>query len=85
MPAQFPSRATASVCVGLGVPALAILVVMPLIARSNVSVLGIPLVFYWLFLWFPLTTLCLWISRNVIERNGTGTGPAPAKAGDEAS
>lgn len=51
-----------SVAVGLGVPALAILGVMPLLADTDVVVLGVPLLFLWVFAWFPLTSLCLWVA-----------------------
>jgi len=56
-----------SLAVGLGMPAAAILVVMPLIADTSVYVLGIPLLWLWMFAWFPLTTLCLWVAWRIDE------------------
>jgi predicted ABC-type exoprotein transport system permease subunit len=56
-----------SLVVGLVVPAVAILVVMPLLADSDVHVAGVPLLFFWIFAWFPLTSLCLWIAWRIDE------------------
>lgn len=60
-------RTWMSLGVGLGVPAAALLVVMPLLADTTHSVLGIPLLFFWIFALFPLTSLCLWIAWRIDE------------------
>jgi hypothetical protein len=56
-----------SLVIGLGIPAVAIFVVLPLISDTSVFVFGIPLVFLWMFVWFPLTTLCLWVAWRIDE------------------
>lgn len=56
-----------SLGVGLGIPLVAILVVLPLISNTSVYVFDIPLIFFWMFAWFPLTTLCLWIAWQIDE------------------
>lgn len=67
-----------SLVIGLGVPAVAILVVMPLIANTDVAVAGIPLLFVWIFAWFPLTSLCLWLAwRHDEPRYRDETLPMP--------
>jgi len=58
---------TRSLIIGLGLPAAAILVVTPLLANTDVYVLGIPLLFAWMFAWFPLTSLCLWFAWRIDE------------------
>lgn len=63
MPRSWPSLA-----IGLGIPVIAIVIVPPLIANATVSVFGIPLLFFWLFAWFPLTTVCLAISWYGFDR-----------------
>ncbi|WP_298017408.1 DUF3311 domain-containing protein [uncultured Castellaniella sp.] len=50
------------------IPAIAILVGIPVISGYEYTVLGIPLVFFWLFCWLPLTTLCMWLSWHYFER-----------------
>lgn len=60
-------RSWQSLVIGLGIPAVAILVVMPLLADTSVHVLGIPLLFFWVFLMFPITTLCLWVAWRIDE------------------
>ncbi len=56
-----------SLAVAMGIPALAILVGVPLVSSSPYAVFGIPMVFAWLFAWLPLTTLCFWISWRYFE------------------
>jgi hypothetical protein len=60
-------RSWKSVVVGLGIPLVAIVVVLPLISNTSVYVFDIPLIFFWMFAWFPLTTLCLWIAWRIDE------------------
>ncbi|HLH59754.1 MAG TPA: hypothetical protein VKV33_11455 [Streptosporangiaceae bacterium] len=57
-----------SVLIGLGLPATAIIVVVPIISGVRASVAGIPLVYFWIFLWFPLTFGCLAVSWYVFDR-----------------
>ncbi|GAA4530996.1 DUF3311 domain-containing protein [Amycolatopsis samaneae] len=61
-------RSWPSVLIGLGVPAAALLIGIPLVAGSTASVFGIPLVFFWVFCCCPLTTACLWISWRFFDR-----------------
>jgi hypothetical protein len=57
-----------SVIVGLVIPFLALVVVLPFLSDTSVTVLGIPLLFFWVFLWMPLTSFCLWIAWLVFDR-----------------
>ena len=57
-----------SVIVGLVIPFLALVVVLPFLSDTSVTVLGIPLLFFWIFLWMPLTTFCLWIAWLAFDR-----------------
>ena len=61
-------RSWPSILIGLVVPALALVVGIPLVSDTSIYVAGIPLLFFWVFLWFPLTSICLWISWNVFDR-----------------
>ncbi len=61
-------RSWPSVVIGLFVPAAAILAGIPLVADTGVHVFGIPLLFFWTFLCFPLTTACLWLSWRFFDR-----------------
>jgi hypothetical protein len=36
--------------------------------HSAAEVLGFPIVFFWMFCCFPLTTLCLWVSWRYFDR-----------------
>jgi hypothetical protein len=56
-----------SLVIGGGVPFIALLVVMPLLADTSVTVLGIPLLFAYVFALFPFTSLCLWLAWRVDE------------------
>ena len=54
--------------VAVGIPAIAVLIGIPIISGSTYTILGIPIVFVWLFAWLPLTTLCLWSAWRFFER-----------------
>jgi hypothetical protein len=56
-----------SVVIGGVLPIAALLVVMPLLANTSVSVAGIPLLFAYVFALFPLTSLCLWVAWRIDE------------------
>ncbi len=43
------------------VPFLALCFTVPLWNRIHPVVLGIPFNLFWLILWIPLTTLCMWL------------------------
>lgn len=51
-----------SLVLALGIPAVAVFIGVPLASQSTSTVLGMPLVFAWLFAWLPLTTICLWVA-----------------------
>jgi hypothetical protein len=72
------TRRVGAIVTGLGVPFAAILVVLPFLADTGVRVLGVPLLFFWMFCWFPLTSLCLWITWHFFD----GT-PADADADED--
>jgi len=71
----------ASPLIGLGIPAVALLVVMPLIADTSVAVAGIPLLFFWVFLWIPLTSVCLWVSWHFFDRHRPETPEIDTESG----
>ena len=57
-----------SVLVGLVVPFVAVVGGVALLSRSPYLIIGIPVVFFWVFLWFVLTTLCLAVSWYLFDR-----------------
>ncbi|MDJ1136507.1 DUF3311 domain-containing protein [Streptomyces iconiensis] len=68
--------------VGLGVPAFALLGGVTLLSGSGARVLGWPALYLWVFLCFPLTTVCLAVSWRVFDRrhyrepeSESGSGP----------
>ena len=56
-----------SLIIGFGLPALGVLVIMPIIANTTVHLFGMPLLFLWIFVMFPLTSLCLWVAWRMDE------------------
>lgn len=66
--------------IGLGIPTVALLVVVPLIGDTGVRVAGIPLLFFWVFLWIPLTSLCLWLSWHFFDRHRPDPDEQPVAA-----
>ncbi len=59
-----------SVVVGLVIPFVAVVGGVAVLGRSEAVVLGMPLVYFWVFLWFVLTTLCLAASWYLFDRGG---------------
>jgi nitrate/nitrite transporter NarK len=57
-----------SVVVGLVIPFVAVVGGVAVLGRSEAMVLGLPLVYFWVFLWFVLTTLCLAASWYLFDR-----------------
>lgn len=51
------------------VPFVAVVAMLPLINRFNSTVMGIPLIYAWMFLWFILTSLCLLLSWYCLDRD----------------
>ena len=74
------ARIWKSVVIGLVLPAVGVLLIMPLLAATSVRVFGVPLLFVWIFLLFPLTSLCLWLAWRIDEPHYRGT---PQRSGDE--
>ncbi len=54
-----------SLLIGTFVPIVGILVGVVVLAGSTKQVLGFPVVFAWLFLWMPLTTICLQLAWRI--------------------
>lgn len=61
-------RRAASPLIGLGIPFVAIVVVLPFVSDTTIRVFGVPFLFFWIFLWFPLTSLCLAIAWFCFDR-----------------
>lgn len=57
-----------SVLVGLVVPFVAVVGGVAVLGRSEFSVAGIPIVYFWVFLWFVLTSVCLAASWYLFDR-----------------
>lgn len=58
-----------SILIGMILPFVAIVGVLPFIASSNTSIMGFPIIYFWIFLWLPLTSLCLWVSWMLYDRH----------------
>lgn len=58
-----------SILIGMIIPFVAIVGVLPFIASSDASILGFPIIYFWIFLWLPLTSLCLWLSWLLYDRH----------------
>ncbi len=61
------ARIWKSLMIGLGIPAVGVLVILPLLANTAIRVFGMPLLFVWIFIMFPVTSLCLWIAWRIDE------------------
>lgn len=57
-----------SILVGLVVPFVAVVGGVAVLGRSDLSVAGMPVVYFWVFLWFVLTSVCLAASWYLFDR-----------------
>ena len=57
-----------SVMVGLVIPFVAVVGGVALLGRSEIMVAGMPIVYFWVFLWFVLTSVCLAASWYFFDR-----------------
>jgi hypothetical protein len=57
-----------SILVGLVIPFVAVVGGVVLLGRSEFLVAGIPIVYFWVFLWFVLTSVCLAASWYLFDR-----------------
>lgn len=58
-----------SILIGMIIPFAAIVGVLPFIASSDISIMGFPIIYFWIFLWLPLTSLCLLLSWMLYDRH----------------
>jgi hypothetical protein len=45
--------------IGLGLPFIGVVGLLPWVASKDIYVLGIPFIYAWIFGWFVLTSVCL--------------------------
>ena len=57
-----------SVLIGLVIPFVAVVGGVAVLGRSEATVAGIPIVYFWVFLWFVLTSVCLAASWYLFDR-----------------
>lgn len=55
--------------IGLGIPFVAIVVLMPVVNEVRFTIYGIPFLYLWMFVWFVLTSLCLAICWFCFDRH----------------
>lgn len=67
-----------SLLVGLGVPVVGVLGGLPLVSDTDATVAGMPLLFFWLFAWCPLTSVCLWLCWWLFDRHDYPADEQPA-------
>ena len=57
-----------SILVGLVIPFVAVVGGGAVLGQSQTLVMGIPAVYFWVFLWFVLTSVCLAASWYLFDR-----------------
>lgn len=57
------------VFIGLVVPFIAVVLMLPLANRVDFTLLAIPFLYLWIFAWFILTSICLGICWFAFDRH----------------
>lgn len=73
-------RSWPSLLIGLGIPAIAIVGGVLVLGPIHAVAFGFPLVFFWMFCCFPLTTLCLWVSWHFFDSDSYARDRKPEEA-----
>jgi len=56
------------ILIGLGIPFIAIVVMLPLVNEVTFTLFNIPFLYLWMFSWFILTSVCLGICWLCFDR-----------------
>ena len=70
-----------SIVVGLVVPFVAVVGGVAALGGSQALVLGIPIVYFWIFVWFFLTSACLAASWYFFDRGEFSDDGTPEEEG----
>jgi hypothetical protein len=66
-----------SLLVGLVIPFVAVIAGVAFLSRSRMLIAGIPIVYFWIFLWFVVTSVCLAASWYLFDRGDYENEEAP--------
>ena len=54
--------------IGIGIPYVGVLWLLPWVASVDTFVLGVPFIYAWMFAWFVLTSVCLYVCWRFFDR-----------------
>ena len=57
------------VFIGLGIPYLAVVGLLPWVASVDRFVFGVPFIYMWIFIWFVLTSGCMYSVWYLFDRH----------------
>lgn len=55
--------------IGIGIPYVGVIGLLPWVASVDRFVFGVPIVYAWIFSWFVLTSGCLMVCWRVFDRD----------------
>ncbi|GHU63129.1 hypothetical protein AGMMS49983_05920 [Clostridia bacterium] len=58
-----------AIIIGFCIPMIAILGLFPMYNRAEPFVFGFPFVYFWLFIWLVITSLCLLVANKIDPYN----------------
>jgi hypothetical protein len=61
--------------IGIGIPYLAVIGLLPWVASVDTFVLGVPFIYAWIFAWFVLTSVCLQLCWRLFDRHANDDHP----------
>ena len=57
------------VLIGLGIPYIAVIGLLPWVASVDRFVFGVPFIYMWIFIWFVLTSGCMYAVWYLFDRH----------------
>ncbi|TAL53273.1 DUF3311 domain-containing protein [Pandoraea sp.] len=53
--------------IGIGIPYIGVIGLLPWVSSVNLTVLGVPFIYAWIFAWFVLTSGCLLLCWRLFD------------------
>ena len=63
------------VLIGLGIPYIAVIGLLPWVASVDRFVFGVPFIYMWIFIWFVLTSACMYTVWCLDDRDEPESAP----------
>ncbi|MBU6493947.1 MAG: DUF3311 domain-containing protein [Burkholderiales bacterium] len=61
--------------IGIGIPYIGVIGLLPWVSSVDLTVLGVPFIYAWIFAWFVLTSVCLLLCWRLFDGGAGDVDP----------